>query len=218
MQHEEIRASALSAGDTYRLMTDVVAPRPIAWVSTQAEDGRTNLAPFSYFQAISSRPATVVLGIGWHADGRPKDTLRNIMALHELTINHVSEPLAEAMNQTSGNYPPDHSEWDATGLAAAPSVLVRPPRVADAVAAFECRVRQLIPIGVHKAGKPACTMVVAEVVCFHVAQGLVRRRDDGRLLPIDPARLAAVGRMGGIAYTRTRDTFELERPKLPSKP
>ena len=212
-------AAEIGGGDAYRLMTSLVAPRPIAWVSTVSAAGRHNLAPFSYFQAVCSRPPTVILGLGSRAGGAPKDTLRNILDTRELTINHVSRPLAEAMNQTSGEYGPDVDEWTiADGgkpLASAPSHRIAPPRVAAARAALECRMTHATPLGEAPHGGPSSTLIVAEVVCFVVAPDLVRRDAAGQLQTIAPATLDAVGRLGGIAYATTSDTFELPRPKVP---
>ncbi|MBL9100812.1 MAG: flavin reductase family protein [Myxococcales bacterium] len=209
----EIPAASLGTGETYRLMTDLVAPRPIAWVSSQDPRGRRNLAPFSYYQAVCSHPAMVALSFASHPDGRPKDTLTNILATRELCISHVSEPFAAAMNATSAPVPPEVSEWDLAGVPAEPSAVVAPPRVAGALAHFECRLTHAIPLGVSTPGRPSSTLVVAEVVHFAVAAELVQRDPKGRLRPIDPAALAAVGRLGGIAYTRTTDRFELARPE-----
>lgn len=196
-------------------MTDLVAPRPIAWVSSLDAAGRGNLAPFSYYQAVCSRPPMVVLSIAWHPDGRPKDTLRNILERREFTISHVSEPLLAAMNATSAMVAPDVSEWDLASVPSAPSHLVAPPRVAGALAHFECRLTHAIPLGSGAPGAPSSTLVVAEVVHFAVASDLIRRDGKGRLQPIDPAALAAVGRLGGIAYTRTTERIELARPEAP---
>lgn len=224
-EHERLDAATLSSGDTYRLMTDLVAPRPIAWVSTLDEHGRPNLAPFSYFQGVCSQPAMVMLAIAHRARVRggagPKDTLANILARRELTISHVCEPLAAAMNATSADLPPGENEWEAAGepglpLASAASAIVAPPRVAAARAALECRMTHAIPLGQGPHGGPSTTLVLAEVLVFWVARELVQRDGRGRLVPIDPAALAAVGRLGGMSYARTRDTFELSRPKVPS--
>jgi flavin reductase (DIM6/NTAB) family NADH-FMN oxidoreductase RutF len=212
---DELSADALRPSEVYRLMTDLIAPRPIAWVGTQAPDGSRNLAPFSYFQAVCSDPPTIGLGVAHHADGRPKDTLRNILATGELTISHVSEALVEAMHLTSGSYPEHVDEWAVAEVAPAPSRVVAPPRVRDALAAFECRLVHAIPLGHGPSGGPSSTLVIARIVHFHVRAGLLARDSAGRLLTMDPARLAAVGRLGGIAYTRTRDRFDLARPDAP---
>ncbi len=211
-------ADEIGGGDAYRLMTSLVAPRPIAWVSTVSADGRHNLAPFSYFQAVCSRPPTIVLGLGSRPDGTPKDTLRNILDTRELTISHVDRALVDAMNQTSGDYGPGVDEWAiADGgrpLASAPSQRVAPPRVAAARAALECRMTHAIPLGEAPHGGPSSTLVVARVVGFVVAAELLQRDAAGKLGTIDPAALDTVGRLGGIAYATTNDTFELSRPKV----
>lgn len=215
MSTQELPASELSTADAYRLMTDLVAPRPIAWVSTVDGDGRPNLAPFSYFQAVCSHPPTVVLGIAWLPSGRPKDTLANILATGELTISHVSEALTEQMNATSAVFEPGVSEWERCGVESAPAVAVAPRRVAVAHGGFECRLTHAIPLGVSPQGVPSSTMVVAEVVHVWAAAGLLERDERGRLLPIEPAKLASVGRLGGIGYTTTAGHFDLARPRDP---
>ena len=132
-------------------------------------------------------------------------------------VNHVSEPLAEAMNATSAPYPRGVSEWEAVGIAAAPSAAVAPPRVAGSLASFECRLTHAMPLGVGRNGAPSTTLIVARVVHIAVAAGLLRRDAQGRLDPIDPAQLAAVGRLGGMAYTTTEGRFDLPRPTLPTR-
>jgi flavin reductase (DIM6/NTAB) family NADH-FMN oxidoreductase RutF len=214
----ELPASELSTADAYRLMTDLVAPRPIAWVSTVDGEGRANLAPFSYFQAVCSSPPTIVLGIAWLPNGRPKDTLANILATGELTINHVSEDLAERMNATSASFKPGVSEWESCGVDSVPAVAVAPRRVAAARGGLECRLTHAIPLGssgVGKRGMPSSTMVVAEVVHVWTAADLLERDERGRLLPITPAKLASVARLGGIGYTTTAGHFVLARPQDP---
>lgn len=215
--HERLDAATLSVADAYRLMTDIVAPRPIAWVSTLDPQGRPNLAPFSYFQAVCSRPPTVMLSIAHRPDGQPKDTLANVLATRELTLSHVSEPLVAAMNATSAELPSDVDEWELAGepgarLPSLPSAVVAPPRVAGARAAMECRLTHAIPLGRGPGNAPSSTLVLAEVLVFWIAGGLLQRDERGRLVPIDPAALAAVGRLGGMSYARTRDTFDLPRP------
>lgn len=218
MPDHEFPAASLSVVETYRLMTDLVAPRPIAWVSTLDRDDRRNLAPFSYYQAVCSHPPMIVLAIAWHPDGRMKDTLANILERREFVVNHVSEPLLEAMNATSAAYAHETSEWDACGVEAEPASQVAPPRVAAALASLECVLKQAIPLGVGQGGAPSSTLVIGEVVHFRVAEGLCQRDERGRLRAIDPARLAAVGRMGGIAYTRTESRLDLPRPTLDPPP
>lgn len=215
MPTHELPASELSVGDAYHLMTGLVAPRPIAWVSTVDGEGRPNLAPFSYFQAVCSSPPTIVLGIAWLPSGRPKDTLANILETGELTINHVSEDLSERMNATSAVFAPGVSEWERCGVDSVPAVAVAPRRVAAARGGFECRLTHAIPLGMGKRGVPSSTMVVAEVVHVWAAAGLIERDERGRLLPIEAAKLASVARLGGIEYTTSAGHFDLARPRDP---
>lgn len=212
----ELPAESLRARDRYRLMTDLIAPRPIAWVSTAPSRGPSNLAPFSYFQAVCSDPPTIVLGVASGPDGRPKHTLANILDTGELTISHVSEDLVEQMNATSADYPEAISEWEACGVESSPAKLVGPARVARALAGFECRLVHAIPLGLGQGqGRPSSTLLVAEVLHFWVGEGLLARDERGNILPIDPRALRAVGRLGGTAYATTAGQFELPRPSLP---
>ena len=144
-----------------------------------------------------------------------KDTLRNILETRELVICHVSEALIGPMVSTSAAYPPEISEWERVGVEAAPAMVVRPDRVAGSSATMECALKQAIPIGAGPAGAPSSTLVIAEVVHFSLEQGLLQRDARGRLAAIDPGRLRAVGRLGGIAYTTTDNRLEVPRPSAP---
>jgi flavin reductase (DIM6/NTAB) family NADH-FMN oxidoreductase RutF len=178
------------------------------------EEARENLAPFSYYQAVCSSPPTVVLAISWHPDGRPKDTLANLLATHELCISHVTRADAERMNRTSASLPHDVSEWARFDVAQAASRTIRPPRVASALAAFECRLVHALPLGRGAVpGAPSSTLVIAEIQHVVLRKGLLARDARGRILPMDPTRLEPVGRLGGIAYTDATGRFELPRPE-----
>jgi flavin reductase (DIM6/NTAB) family NADH-FMN oxidoreductase RutF len=185
------------------LMNGLVSPRPIAWVSSLAPDGARNLAPFSFFGAFSFDPPTIGLGPGSRA-GVNKDSLRNIKETGEFVVNLVDRRLAETANACSAEFGPQVDEWDAAGVEAAPSVLVAPARVADAPAALECRVRQIVELGT--AERASNNLVVAWVVRIHV-------RDDAMdgLTPLTEA-LDLVGRLGGDEWCTTRDRFTLKRP------
>jgi flavin reductase (DIM6/NTAB) family NADH-FMN oxidoreductase RutF len=194
MPMREIDPAALPGRGPYRLLTSLVVPRPIAWVSTLAQDGTRNLAPHSYFNAISSDPPVV----HFTSTGE-KDTLRNARAAGEFVVNVVTRDLVEAMNLTAADFPPDEDEFGWAHLEAAPSVAVKPPRVARARAVLECRVHSEVSIGNG-------TMVFGEVV--HVAVDEDVLVDDAA----DPARLAAVGRLGGTGYVVADRPFHLRRP------
>lgn len=187
----------------YKLLTGLVVPRPIGFVSTLNPAGVNNLAPFSFFNVITPSPPHLVLSVGERA-GQVKDTIANLEHLGELVVNIVTREIVERMNITSGDWPPDASEFELSGLTPIASDLVRPMRVAESPANMECVLRQLIPVG----GPPyGAHLVIAEVVRFHVK--------DDYLLPrgrIDLHKLHAVGRLAGDWYCASDDQFELKRP------
>jgi flavin reductase (DIM6/NTAB) family NADH-FMN oxidoreductase RutF len=188
----------------YEWMIHSILPRPIAWVSTLSVEGVPNLAPFSFFQGVCARPPTLMFCPVNHRDGSPKDTLRNLEASGEFVVNTVSAADAEAMNATSATLGFDESEFERFGVASAPSVKVRPPRVASASVAFECRLDRVIRVSEGPAGG---NLVLGRIVWMHVADGVI-----GSSGYPDPDRLDFVGRMGGTDYLRTRDRFSLDRP------
>ena len=186
-----------------RVLTGVVVPRPIAFVSTLSEDGVRNLAPFSFFNAVAYRPPTVVIGINRREDGLRKDTLRNIEETGEFVVNVVTDDIAEAMNRTAADYPPDVDEFRLAGLTPAPSQLVRPPRVAESPVNMECRLEQVVPIG---SGADATGLVIGRILLLHVRDDLL----DGHR--VDHGRLRPTGRLAGDMYCHTLDVFRMERP------
>lgn len=191
--------------DIYKLMIGMIVPRPIAFVSTVDAAGIRNLAPFSYFTACSSNPPVVCFCTSVRSEPRPyKDTLSNIEATHEFVVNIVSEEIAEQMNLTSADVPPEVDEFELSGLTPLASDLVKPPRVAESKVQMECRLQQIVRVSDKPGGG---ILVLGEVLRFHVLEALI----DG--YKIDPDKLNAVGRMGGPAYVRTRDRFEMQRPK-----
>ncbi len=196
--------SALTPREAYRWMIGTILPRPIAWVSTIAADGRTNLAPFSFFQGITANPPTLMFVPVNKRDGTPKDTLRNIREVPEFVVNLVSFGLGEKMNATAAELPHGESEFEAFGIGAAPSARVRPPRVAAAPVAFECTLHSIVQIG---EGPLAANVVFGRILAAHIHDEVL----DASGAP-DPAKLDLIGRLGGNAYSRTTERFELERP------
>ena len=196
--------TALAPRDAYQWMTATILPRPIAWVSTISADGRTNLAPFSFFQGICANPPTLMFVPVNNRQGVKKDTVRNIEAVPEFVVNLVPHALAEQMNATAALLPYGESEFEKFGIAATPSTHVRPPRVAAAPVAFECRLDRFVHVG---EGPLAANVVFGRILAAHV-------RDDvlGANGKPDTAKLDLVGRLGGEAYTLTRETFSLVRP------
>jgi flavin reductase (DIM6/NTAB) family NADH-FMN oxidoreductase RutF len=196
--------AAADPRDVYKLMIGAIVPRPIAFVSTVSPDGTPNLAPFSFFTAISANPPVVCFSpMVRGSDACRKDTLCNVEATREFVVNIVSEDFAAAMNACSGDFPPEVDEFQVSGLTPLASELVRPPRVAESRVHMECRLLQIV----HVSAKPlGGSLVIGEVLRFHVADELFQN------FRIDPDRLRAIGRMGGPSYVRTTDRFEMERP------
>ena len=197
-----------SPTDVQRILVGAVVPRPIAFVSTISPDGVLNLAPFSFFNAVCTDPPVICVAISRPPAGDPrthKDTLANIEAIGEFVVNIVAEPIAEQMNLTSGHYPSDVDEFSLSRLTPVKSDLVKPPRVGESPVAFECKSIHNILVSDRKGGS---NLILGEVVCIHIADFVVDEKNR-----IDPVRLRAVGRMGGISYVRTSDLFEYIRPK-----
>lgn len=195
---------AMAAEDRYRLLTAAILPRPIAWVVTQAPDGTVNAAPFSFFNVFGSDRPVVALGVLARPD-RPKDTAANIRATGEFVVNLVSFELAEAMNATCVDAPPDVDELDLAGLSTRPSVAVRPPRIAASPVAFECRLLHDVETG------PGQSLFVGEVLHAHFSTRVLT--GDPARPRVDHAALDLVARMHGpSAYARTRDVFDMARP------
>lgn len=209
---KSIDFAGLSAREAYHLLTRVVIPRPIAFVSTISQDGRANLAPFSYFTLGGLQPPSLVFCPVNDRNGQEKDTLRNIRATSEFVVHGVSAGLTERMNLTSAAFDYGVNEFEMAALADVPSSRVRPPRVADAPLALECRLLQVVTVG---PGPLAANFVIGEVLCLHVDEDSL----DDASLP-DPLKLDLVARLGGDAYLRTtRDAlFDLARPKSPEAP
>jgi len=197
--------SQIESNHIHKLMIGMIVPRPIAFVSTVDAAGVRNLAPFSYFTACGSNPPVVCFSTAVRSGPRLyKDTLENIKATSEFVVNIVSEEFAAQMNATSAAVPPEVDEFELSGLTPLASDLVKPPRVAESKAQMECRLFQIVPVSDRPGGG---ILVLGEVLRFHVLESLL----DG--YKIDPDKLNAIGRMGGPNYVRTRDRFEMERPK-----
>jgi flavin reductase (DIM6/NTAB) family NADH-FMN oxidoreductase RutF len=190
--------------NVYKLLIGSVVPRPIAFVSSVSAEGIRNLAPFSFFTVASANPPIVCFcPMIRGSDGGRKDTLQNVEATGEFVVNIVSEDFAEQMNACSGEYAPDVDEFEVSGLTPVSSDLVRPPRVGESRVSMESRLVQVV----HVSPKPlGGSIVLGEVVRFHIDESVF---EDFR---IDPNKLNAIGRMGGAAYARTTDRFDMARP------
>lgn len=198
----ELDPKAIGEAATYKLLIGCVVPRPIAWVSTVDAAGVRNLAPFSFFMGVCGDPPTIAFSSG-PREGGSKDTVRNVEASGEFVVNVVDDAHAEAMNASSGEYPPEVDEFAVAGLTAAPGVRVKAPRVATAPISLECRVAQIVRVG-----HGPHSVVFGEIVYLHVRDDLY----DASTGRIDVAALHPLGRLAGHLYSHTHDIFEMKRP------
>lgn len=200
----KIDPADLSRQDAHALLIGAVLPRPIAFLSTVSEEGIHNIAPFSFFTAMSTKPAIVGFGVARKRDGAKKDTLVNIERTKDYVINLVNEELAEAMNQTSGEYPSHVDEFSVAGLTPVKSDLVKSPRVGESPVNMECRLMQILEFG---QSPNVASFIIGEVIRVHVKE---ESWVDG---VIKASKVKAIGRLGQDFYCRTGDIFEMKRPR-----
>ena len=191
--------------DVYQMLVGLIAPRPIAWVTTLSASGSINLAPFSFFNIFGANPPVVVFSPTLKRDCSKKDTLLNIEQTGEFVINASTEPDAEAINQSSSMLPYGDSELTLIGRDTESSTLVKPPRLAKIPFALECKLLQIIPVG---NGSISANLVIGEVVMIHVDDAILGT--DGQP---DPHKLKSIARMGGEYWCRAVELFQLTRPK-----
>ena len=175
-----------------QLMFNLIVPRPIAWVSTISPSGVVNLAPFSFYNGITTKPPLVMISVGKRKDGRRKDTARNILETGEFVINLVTEEFLKPMVETGKDFPPEESEAEALNLQLEPSLIVKPPRVKGVKAAFECKLYRLIEIG-----ETPMDLIIGLVVAFHYEPKLLETSK------------GVVGRLGGKRYTIVDNEIEI---------
>ena len=183
------------------VLTGVIVPRPIAFVSTVSHSGEVNLAPYSFFNAVSYK--NVVFSSSRNVGNKSKDTLRNIEETGEFVVNIVVDPIAEAMNATAAEFPEGEDEFGIAGLTHAPSQIVNAPRVAESPVNIECKLDQIVQLG---SGDHEHGLVIGEILLMHVRDDII----DGHR--IDQAKLMATGRMAGNMYCRTGERYEMVRP------
>jgi len=199
----------VSSKDMYQLLIGLVTPRPIAWVTTVSPNGVTNLAPFSFFNAITARPPTLVFSCANRRDGSKKDTIRNIEAVPEFVVNVCSYEQREAINNTSAELDYEVDELETFGLTAIASETIKPPRVAGTKAQFECVLHQIVVVG---EGSLAANLVIGRITMDHTDADIFDDRG-----AVDPGKIDTIGRLGGSNYVRTTDRFALDRPTRTGK-
>lgn len=195
----------ISTPDLHAQLLGCIGPRPIAWASTIDEEGQVNLAPYSFFNVFSTNPPTLILSPAKPRDLKLKHTLVNAMATKEIVINVVSFDVVEQMSLSSTAYAQGVNEFVKAGLTAIDSELVKPPRVGESIASFECKVKDVIHLG-EDAG--AGNLILCEIVLAHIKDEILD--NDGKP---DPFKADLVGRMGGDWYCRANGEAVFRLPK-----
>lgn len=199
----ELDFETATAADRYKLMTSTIVPRPIAWITTLSTNGARNAAPFSFFNAMSKEPALLAVGILAERDGAMKDTARNILDTGEFVVNLVPRSAADAMNLTSIDTPAEVDELALAGLDTAPSVKVKPPRIAISPVSFECRLHTPIVLSNQ-------LIAIGEVIQLHIADAMML---DAERLDVNTPHLDLIARLHGRGfYSSAEPAFELSRP------
>lgn len=201
--HASLDAEGMDTATAYRLLCGVVAPRPVAWITTVDAHGVVNAAPFSSYNYVAHSPPMVAVNIGRRGAGL-KDTARNIERSGEFVVNVATLATLEPMHQSSAEYPPEHSETEALGLALLPGRWTAVPRIAISPVHLECRLHAQLSLG------PLNTLYIGRVLGFHLDRGVY----DGR--QVDTVKLQPVARLGGPYYAALGQIFE--RPVLQAPP
>ncbi|MFZ7942876.1 flavin reductase family protein [Neobacillus sp. 19] len=199
-----IDPASLSEKENYKFLIGSIIPRPIAFVTTMSANGVLNGAPFSYFNIVSSNPPMISLSIQ-RAQGRQKDTARNIIETKEFVVHIVDDHNVEKVNKTAASLPPEQSEIELAKLTPENSVKVSVPGVKEAKIRMECRLEHSLELG--GSDSSGCDLIIGRIVQFHIDESIYEK---GR---IDPTGLAAVSRLAGNYYAKIGEIFEIERPK-----
>lgn len=195
--------SKISGSDTYKLLTGVIIPRPIGWISSVSPNGEYNLAPFSFFNAVGEDPPHVMFSTVRTGD-KNKDTLNNVLATKQFVVNMVTEDLVEKMNTTAQAIPSDESEFDLAGLTPIPSVFVQAPRVKECLVTLECEMVHHYFLEDHKNGG-AC-IIIGKVLLFHVDEKVLL---EGTKINMDIYK--PVARLAGSNYSKLGEIFSIKR-------
>ena len=193
----------LPSGLSHNPLKAIVSPRPIGWISSQGSDGSVNLAPYSYFNAISEQPPMIMFSSAPGGD-KSKDSLRNVLETKEFVVNVVSAALGDAMNVSSGSFPYGTNEFNKAGLEMAAGATVSVPRVKAAPAALECCLWQAIDLPAPD-NERASTMVIGTIIGIHIADDVIV---DGK---VDVTAYQPLARLGYLDYTQVKELFAMQR-------
>ena len=204
-----INPKEVSVPILHAFLQGAVAPRPIAFASTVDKDGNVNLSPFSFFNLFGTVPPTLIFSPNRRVrDGSTKHTLDNVLEVDEVVINMVDYAMVEQMSLASCEYERGVNEFEKAGFTEVPSVMVKPPRVLESKAVFECKVKQVIQMG-DAGGAP--NLVICEVVLAHFSEEILNEKG-----MIDQTKTDWVARMGGDWYCRASGDalFEVAKPSI----
>jgi flavin reductase (DIM6/NTAB) family NADH-FMN oxidoreductase RutF len=194
-----IHSDRLNESDAHRLLKSCVVPRPVAWISTVAATGGYNLAPYSCYTFVATKPPMVCFSAG-RKGGKKKGTLLNIEQSKEFVVNVVPDSLAEQVTQTALEAAPHSSKWELAGVTSIQSDFVRPPRIAECPVAMECRLHQTLDLGESKH-----TLVIGEVIVFHVEDRFDLNGE------VDVLALRPLARLSGDFFAKLGEIFEIKR-------
>lgn len=198
-----INAGELSKKENYRMLTSIVTPRPIAFISSLSGDGILNAAPFSYFNIVSADPPLISVSVG-RKDGKQKDTAVNILETKEFVVHVTDEDNVKEVNETSAFLPPEQSEVDKAGLTPVVSSTVAVPSIKESTVRLECRLEH------HQVfdGEDSSTdLIIGRILSYSIEDNLIK---DGR---VQTEKMKPVSRLGGKKYARLGKVFELDRPE-----
>lgn len=188
----------------YKLLTGTIIPRPIGWISTIDNDGINNLAPFSYFNMVSSYPPCVMFSTR-RDNNKNKDTLNNVLTTNEFVANLVTLENVEQMNTTSGNFQPDEDEFEITNLTPIDSVSVKPKRVKESLVNLECEMIHHYFIKDKEGNETAC-VIIGEIKTIHIDDSILSENNRINLDIYKP-----IARLAGSNYSTLGEMFSIKR-------
>ena len=201
-----VDVSTLAPTQVYHLMTQTVIPRPIAWVLTDSGEENFNLAPFSYFTAVSSRPPLLMLSVGKKPTGEVKDTTRNVLETGKLVIHIASSELAQKVSDSSATLEHGQSELTLTNLETVDFSGFELPRLKDAPIAFGCKLHEVIEMG-----ETPQSLIFAEIEHIYVDEKVISMQGDR--LKVDALAVDPLSRLGGSEFATLDKTFSIARPQ-----
>lgn len=199
-----ITPESMSERENYKFLTGSIIPRPIAFVTTQSDEGVVNAAPFSYFNIVSANPPLISVSVQ-RKNGEMKDTARNALTLKEFVVHIVDENIVADVNETAAELPADESELARTDFTLVKSERIAVPAVKEAKIRFECKLEEMISLGGTN-GEAGCDLLIGKIVCYHIEPSLYQA---GR---INAEALQPVARLAGNNYSKLGPTFEIKRP------